>query len=252
MYGLVVNQVWIPSIIICGEHRNHFVYNLHLLQEVKYNIRREIYSIWRRKLRSVSGNTSRRRDACLHPGSSHVETAVWNGLSWTAATEWDLNCLLCETSAVTAFVLRNTIGGALHMWGYDIFTSDVPSAKQESVKILDCSEDGGSWRLKSAGAYVTGHPTPFVRNRKALLIRIFLLRSLKLVMTVAFAWNHGPSELPLMHGCWYALSVLKPDGNSVIVFFRYNTNLVKRGGGGGGEQKCRTERRYVGYGQWML
>jgi hypothetical protein len=33
-----------------------------------------------------------------------------------------------------------------------------------------------------------------------------------------------------MHGCWYALSVLKPDGNSVIVFFRYNKSLWKGGG----------------------
>ena len=49
------------------------------------------------------------------------------------------------------------------------FTRDVPSAKQESVKILDCSEDGGSWRLKNAGAYVTGHPTSFARNRKVVI-----------------------------------------------------------------------------------
>jgi len=35
-----------------------------------------------------------------------------------------------------------------------------------------------------------------------------------------------------MHGCRYALSVLKPDGNSVIVFFRYNKNLGKKGKGG--------------------
>ena len=202
--------------------------NPHFLQEVKYSIRREIDSIWRRKFRSVWGNTSRRRDACLHPGSSHVETSAWNGLSWTAASEWDQNCLLCETSAV----LRNTIGGTLHMWGYDIFTHDVTSAKQESMKILDCSEDGGSWRLKNALACVTGHPTSFVRNRKSFLICVSLLRSLTLVMTVTFAWIHAPSKLSLMHCCWYALSVLKLDGNSVIVFFRCNKNLGEKRGGG--------------------
>jgi hypothetical protein len=122
------------------------------------------------------------------------------------------------------------------MWGYDIFTRDVLRAKQESMKILDCSEDWGSRRLKNAGACVTGHPTSFSRNRKSL-IRILLLRSLTLVMTVTFAWNHAPSELSLMHGCWYALSMLKPDGNSVTVLFRYNINLEKGGGGGGGEKK---------------
>jgi len=227
------------------------VKNSHFLQEVKYSIRREIDSIWKRKFRSVLGNTSTRRDACLHPGRSHVETSAWNGLSWTAASEWYLNCLHCETSAVTAFVRRNTIGATLHMWGYDIFTRDVTSAKQESMKILDCSEDGGSWRLKNAGAYVTGQPTSFARNRKSLSIRIFLLRSLTLVMTVTFAWIHAPAKLSLMHCSWYAMSVLKLGGNSVIVFFRCNKNLGKRGGGGG-EQKSRTERCCVGYGQWML
>jgi hypothetical protein len=233
IYDLVDNHIWIPSIIICGEHRNNFVNNPRFLQQVKYNIWRETDSVWRRKLRSVSGNTSRRRDACLHHGSSHVETAVWNGPSWTAASEWDLNCRLCETSDVKAFVLRNMIGCTLRMWGYGICTRDVPSAKQESMKILDCSEDRGIWRLKNAGAYVAGHPTSFARNRKSLLIRIFLLRSLTLVMTVTFAWNHAPSELSLMHGCCCALSVLKPDGNSVI----YNKNLGKGGGGGGGRTK---------------
>ena len=42
----------IPASIICGEHGNNFVNCPHFLQDVKDN------SIWRRKLRSASGNTS--------------------------------------------------------------------------------------------------------------------------------------------------------------------------------------------------
>jgi hypothetical protein len=175
MYGLVDHQIWIPSIINCGERQNNFVNNPHFLQEVKDNIRIEIDCIWRRKLRSVSGNISKRCDPCLHPGSSHFETYVHvlNGPSWTAASEWDL--IACYARRLPW--LRSCLGTRLVVHctrEVTTFLQVISRVRSRSQwRYLDCSEDGGSWRLKNASTYVKIHPTSFARNRKSLLIRVY-------------------------------------------------------------------------------